>query len=89
MKKINTHGLKMTGLEEASKTTINWGNTGGRTQICYDKDTGEVLATDLVGEHWVKHNDPAIVTICYAQRHLSQQEIADMIARSVEAAGGL
>lgn len=80
--KVETYGIKMVGLEEASKATMNWPkNCGGCTQISYDRATGQIYTTDHVGDSWTKHDDNESWTICFTSRHMSAQAIADKIAQ--------
>lgn len=82
---LNTYNLKMEGLEEASKATCDWPrNSGGHTQIFYDRDTGEVWTRDHVGENsWSEYRDPAIIRVGDTDRHVSAQKIADWIFEEV------
>lgn len=82
---MNTYNLKMEGLEEASKATCDWPrNSGGHTQIFYDRGTGRVLTRDHVGENsWSEFRDPAIIRVGDTDRHVSAQKIADWIFEEV------
>lgn len=81
---INTHGLKIIGLEDASKETVTWGDRtiSGHNEILYDRDTGEVWAKFLTGDSWTQCNDPAVVLVCRSHSHMSAQAIADAIAEA-------
>lgn len=78
--KINTYGLPMRGLKKASGATFSW---SGHTQISYDMETGEVLTRDLIGNNYVVYDDPSVIFICDGTRHLTMQEIADLIMQRV------
>lgn len=83
MKKINLHGLKITGLKQASGNTGNWApRSGGYTEVFYDRQTGEVWTRDQVslGQNtWTVYDDPAVIKVCNTSRHLTMQQIADAI----------
>ena len=77
---VNTYGIKMTGLDKASRATADWPvGSGGCTQISYDMVSGEVLVNDHVGDEWTQYNDEDIITVCYTNRHMSEQRIANEI----------
>lgn len=78
--KINTYGLKMLGLKKASGATCSW---SGHTQISYDTSTGEVLTSDHIGNNWTEYHDPAVLYVCHTSRHLTMQELADLIHQRV------
>lgn len=82
---MNTYNLKMEGLEEASKATCDWPrNSGGHTEVFYDRDKGRVWAVDQVGENnWSEYRDPAIIRVGDTARHVSAQKIADWIFEEV------
>lgn len=87
MAKINTHGLKMQGIKKASGDTCNY-SSGRYIQISYDTETGEILTDyhcSLGHNSWTRYHDPAIITICTADYHMTMQEIADAIAEKIEA----
>ena len=86
MAKINTHGLKMVGLRKASGDTRDYYDAR-YIQISYDTKTGEILTNlhcSLGYNSWSEYHDPAVITICYASRHMTMQAIADAIAETVE-----
>ena len=77
---LNKYGLKMSGLKKASAETVNWRvGSGGHTQISYDRATGEILTNDHIGQSWTEYHDPDVITVCYTNRHMTMQEIADAI----------
>lgn len=81
---VNTYGLKMIDLEKASKATADWPrSSGGCTQISYDRTTGQIYTNDHVGDSWTKYHDENVFTICFTARHMSEQEIADKIAKCI------
>ncbi len=86
MATINTHGYKMVGLEEASKSTDNYAKGSGcRDDIYYDQDTGEVWTRFFAGENeWCEYRDDAIIKVGATARHVSAQAIADMVAYELE-----
>ena len=78
---VDTYGLNLSGLSEASKKTVNWPkNSGGSTQISWNRATGEIITADHVGGNWTQYDDPDIVTVCHTERHMTMQQIADAIA---------
>lgn len=84
MAKINTHGIKMIGLRKAAHTTKGLTPYGDvRTQISYDRDTGDIYTTEHTGDSWSQYCDPAVITVCFTRQHLTQQQIADRIAEAL------
>lgn len=83
MAKINTYGLKMTGLKKASGSTQDYGFYSGLyDEIFYDLSTGEVwtkFQCSLGYNTWTVYNDAAIVKVGNTCKHLTMQQIADMI----------
>lgn len=79
---INKQGLKMRGLKKASGETIDWGTSGWYTQISYDTETGDIYTNDHCGESWSAY-PPGVITVCYTDRHMTMQQIADAIAESM------
>lgn len=77
---INTHGLNLTNIEEASEATTDWPQgSGGYNQIAYNQNSGEIIVTEHVGDTWTEYGDPDIVRICDTTIHISAQRIADII----------
>lgn len=80
---LNKHGLLIEGIKQASSNTINWAkSSNGYTEIFYDKVTGDVWTVDQVSsEHntWEEYHDNDVIKICETEKHLTMQEIADMI----------
>lgn len=87
MAKINTYGLKMTGLKKASGSTQNHGFYSGLyEEIFYSLSTGEVWAKSQcsIGHNaWTVYDDSAIVKVGETCEHLTMQQIADMIHSAV------
>lgn len=53
MATINTYGIKMNGLRKAAHETKGLSPYGDiRTQISYDRDTGDIYTDDHIGENW-------------------------------------
>ena len=80
---VNTYGIPMVGLEEASKYIEAIG-AGHYYEIFYDKDNGEVWMDhhyDLSRSECTTYRDPAVINIGTVSRHTSPQQIADMIKR--------
>lgn len=83
---INTHGLtiNLDHLQEASDATCRWpAGSGGRTDIFYDRGTGDVWAVDLIGQNRMDYNDPSIIKVCSTVERHTPQWIADQIAEAV------
>ncbi len=84
---INTHGrnINMEDLAKASDYTKGLGSrTGEYAEIFYDKATGEVWgAYHWDREEWTVYHDEDITKVGLATRFKSQQQIADMIARTL------
>lgn len=80
---LNKHGLLIEGIKQASSNTINWAKSSNSyTEIFYDKVTGDVWTVDQVSsEHntWEEYLDDDVIKICETEKHLTMQEIADMI----------
>jgi hypothetical protein len=88
VKSVDTHGLKMVGLEKASKETvgIDW-RSGCYVQISYDRGDGEIMTNFHVSENdWTKYHSKSIITVCNARRHVTMQQIADTIYENVKIA---
>lgn len=82
MMKANTYGLKMKGLKKASGETCTCRQ--GYVQISYDMDDGEVIATYHADTNsWSEFRGGSVLTVCGTDRHMTMQEIADVIAREV------
>lgn len=89
---IDKHGLKMKGVAAVAQATANLPQDGVRIRILYNPDTGD---TGFV-EHYsdvgffsiVEHVWDGYITVCYANRPMSVQEIADEIRSAVEARYG-
>lgn len=78
---LNKHNLKIKGIKKASSETVNWTN-GGYTEVFYNKNTGEVWCVDQISlghNSWTEYHDPDVVKITETERHLTMQEISDMI----------
>lgn len=83
MTQINTHGLKidLDSLSKAAENTVNWErNSGWRTDIFYDRSTGEVWTVDLLGESWKQYRDADVHQVASTAKHHTAQWIADRIA---------
>lgn len=85
MAKVNIHGLKMIGLKKASGNTENFGyrSAGLYHEVFYNKKTGEVWTVfqcSLGYNSWTEYHDTNIVKICDTDRHMTMQEIADLIS---------
>ena len=88
MNQVDTHGLKMTGLQEASKNTQDYGYLSGfYEEIFYDRGTGEVWTVSqycLGMNDWTRYHDPQIIKVGNIQAHLTMQQIADWVADRVK-----
>ena len=81
---LNTRGLKMRGIKAASAATNGLSPYGwGRVQISYDRDDGEILTDYHIGNDWTQYRSVSIITAGWANRPMSMQEIADVIADAV------
>ena len=85
MAKVDTHGLKIVGLRKASSTTYNrkWRDQS-HDEIFYNKETGEVWALYQYGLNTRVYADENVIKIGNAWKHLTMQEIADMISETIE-----
>ena len=84
MVKINTHGLKMTGLKATSGETKGLCGyySGSYIEIFYDRSTGEVWGNYQVslGQNtWTRYDDPNVVKICNVSEPHTMQQIADLV----------
>ena len=87
MAKVDTHGLKMTGLRKACHETVDWdARSGGFTQISYNRDTGEIYTDDHIGfmQSWTEYHDTAVVVVAHSPWHMTMQQIADAVYHTVE-----
>ena len=84
---INTHGRKinMETLANASASTKGLGSrTGEYVEIFFDKSTGDTWCKyHWDREEWTVYHDEDITKVGLATRFKSQQQIADMIARTL------
>ena len=82
MSKINMHNLPLRGIRKASGNTINYTDPAKYDEIFYNRRTGEVWTVyqyDLAHNWWTEYHDPDIIKIGETSRHLTMQEIADLI----------
>lgn len=85
-KQVNTHGLKMIGLEEAAKEIRCWSKRQDTVsiEVHYDTVTGDILYSTVIGDNWVEYRDPDIIRIGrFADNHIGAQWLADQIKRVV------
>lgn len=88
MKKVNTYGLKMTGIKTVAGESYNYGHSGEYLELFYDCATGEVWTVyqySLGQNSWTVYHDPSIIKIGNISRKVTMQEVADMIFESVGA----
>lgn len=87
LKKIDTHGLKITGLKKASGETENYGEYSGKyNEIFYNTNTGEVWTEfqySLGRNSWTVYDNPAIIKIGETSYHMTMQQIADAVYEAV------
>lgn len=86
---INTHGLKMTGLKGTSSDTkeLQGYYSGSYVEVFYDLSTGKVWGKyqySLGQTTWTKYEDADIIKCGNISKPATMQEIADMVAASVE-----
>ena len=88
LESVDTGGLVMIGLPEASEETACFNNSGvsdrSFVQIDYDMDDGKILPTYHIGGNWTKYRSESIIYCGSIRHHASQQYIADMIIRAVD-----
>lgn len=83
MMKIDTHGVKMTGLKAAAHETHSAQPYGPYIQISYDPDTGKVMTEYHISvNNWTNYL-PGIVHVTNAKSPMTMQEIADAVASAV------
>lgn len=73
-------------LKKASAATINWPvNCGGRTEIMFDTETGDVWTKDYASaDSYTRYNDPAVIIVCSTTRHMSEKAIRKAIEDAIE-----
>lgn len=72
--------MTIKGLKKAAGVTRNVSyRRGGRVQISFNLETGEVLTDCHVGENWSVYHDPAIKTVCFAYGPMTMKEIESAI----------
>ena len=85
--KVNTHGLMIKGLKQASGNTRNYGDYSSEyDEIFYDMNSGEVWTRyqcSIGHNSWTEYHDPDVIKICNTGRHMTMQEIADAIAQAI------
>lgn len=88
MSNVNTYGLKMLNLKEASSNTGDYGyNSAMYDELFYNKATGEVWTVfqcSLGQNTWTEYHDSNIIKICNTDKHMTMQEIADAIRDRME-----
>ena len=83
---LNNHGLLMNieDIINAADRTADWPqNSGGRTQIYYDRDDGSVWAVDVMDGNVMLYGSPSIISVAGTTRKRTPQWIADRIAEAV------
>lgn len=88
MAKVNTHGIKMTGLKKASGNTSNYGYYSGLyDELFFDRGTGEVwtvFQSSFGQNSWTEYRDPNIIKIGNITKRMTMQQIADLIAAELK-----
>ena len=80
--KVNMHGIKIKGLRKASGHTENYTDRNMYDELFFDRSTGDVWAVfhcSIGHNWWTEYHDPDIIKIGSTVRHLTMQEIADMV----------
>lgn len=88
MKKLNTYGLKMTGLKKASgeTKTLNGYYSGSYIELFYNRESGEIWTIyqySLGQNTWTVPHDGSI-KICNLSEPTTMQQIADKIRSKLE-----
>lgn len=78
---IDTHGLDMIGLQEASDATADWPD-GYVSIIRYDRETGRVWTTEAADSQLAGPHD-----VFRTARRVDAQRIADEIAEHIRLSG--
>lgn len=77
MEKINTYGIKMVNLKEASDATLGL-HDNLNVQISYNMESGEFYWDTHIGDNeWTTYRNKKVVTVCYAYHYYPPQRIAD------------
>ena len=89
MAEINTYGLPMNGLEEASKDIKEIKSLGKDHyyQVFYDKDNGDVWVVhhfDHTRNTFTHYRDSEVVEINHFEKYPSPQHIADTIKKLLD-----
>lgn len=81
MAAINKHGRRISHLKAVSGSTADCIPYGKLyVQISYDTRSGELIAREhLRGSYTDYRDEPAIVHIANAYKHMSMQELADRV----------
>lgn len=90
MKKINLHGMKMTGIKKASSETkgLRGYYSGEYVQLNYDKATGAVWCDyfySLGQNSWNAYNDENVINCGNISEPATMQDIADAVYMAVNA----
>lgn len=84
---INTHGrnINLEDLAKASEYTKGLGSrTGEYVEIFYDKSTGDTWCKyHWDREEWTVYHDADVTKVGIATRYQAQQQIADMIDKTL------
>lgn len=68
---------------QASANTIDWPkNSGGYTEVFYDRAAREIWTVDHVSlgqNNWTEPENPNVVKLCNTEHHLSAREILRMV----------
>lgn len=81
------HGRKIKGLKAASGETKDYGHDGRYVEIFYDRTEGKVWGVfqcSLGQNSWTDYHDSNIIKICNTARHMTMQEIADLINEKMD-----
>ena len=84
---INTYGIPIKGLREASGYTTNLGRnrTGGYFEIFYDRADGQVWAVyNITADDRRTYPSPKIISICTTRTHMTMQQIVDKLRERLE-----
>lgn len=83
-KKVNTHGLAIKGLKETSGATCKCVGDS-YFQIVYDMDSKLVFQCyNWTRDEWQEFKSSTMLVVGTTSRHLTMQEIADMVQRSID-----
>lgn len=82
--KIDMENIKTVARESRTNTIGAHSKTGAHLQVNVNTETGEVWSNYLIGESWMKHNDPNILTVCNLYGRITEDELFERVQEVIE-----